>query len=285
MGLLVQQKRAETTKAENRNIENVTLYNEDCLDVFKNLPDESVDLVVTDCPYHIIGGGCTNDAVKIGRYTEPSGIFNRRAEKVKKDSHGNVYNSDSKHVSLCGILDDYDPTTYAKNGTLFKHNDIKFRDWLPKIYRVLKNDTHCYIMINARNLKDLWDCAEKCGFEFQQLLVWDKGNATPNKYYLNAYELILMLRKGKAKNINNMGTKNILKVPNITHVKEHPTEKPARLMKTLIENSSEVGDVVLDPFMGVGGTGVACRKLGRKFIGIEIDERYFNVAQERIGGA
>lgn len=280
MGLLIKAK--EIQKVQQELTDNVTLYNADCLDVFKDIPNESVDLVVTDCPYHIIGGGCTNDAVKIGRYTEPGGIFNRRAEKVKKDSHGNAYMGDSKHVSFCGIFNDADPTTYAKNGTLFKYNEIEFKDWLPKIYRVLKQDSHCYIMINARNLKDLWDCAEKCGFEFQQLIVWDKGNATPNKYYLNAYELILMLRKGGAKNINNMGTKNILKIPNITHTKAHPTEKPSRLMKILIENSTDVGDVVLDPFMGVGSTGVACVQSGRKFIGIEIDERYFNIAKERM---
>lgn len=137
-------------------------------------------------------------------------------------------------------------------------------------------------MVNARNLLDLWQNAIDVGFQFQQLLVWDKGNSTPNKYYLNSYELILMLRKGKAKNINNMGDKNILRVPNIIRTKEHPTEKPADLMKILVRNSSEENETVLDPFMGVGGTGVACKTLNRNFIGIEIDEKYFNVAKKRI---
>ena len=108
-------------------------------------------------------------------------------------------------------------------------------------------------MINPRNLKELQQSAEDAGFIFQNLIVWDKGNSVPNKYYLNAYELILMLRKGKAKNINNMGTKNILRVPNIIRTKKHPTEKPAELMQILVENSSNPGDTVLDPFMGVGG--------------------------------
>ena len=258
------------------------LYNEDCLDVLKTIADESVDLVVTDCPYHIIGGGCSIDPDK---HNEPGGMLGRRPSEIKKDAHGNAYMTDSRHVSLCGIFNDADPTTYSKQGKLFKFNDIDFKDWLPDIYRVLKQGTHCYIMINARNLKELWQAAEDVGFVFQNLLIWDKGNATPNKYYLNAYELVLMLRKGAAKNINNMGCKNILSIPNIMGNKKHPTEKPVMLMKVLIENSTDEHQVVLDPFMGVGATGVACKELGREFIGIEIDENYFNIAKDRINGA
>lgn len=257
------------------------LYNEDCLDVLKTIADECVDLVVTDCPYHIVSGGCSNDAVTIGSYTQTGGILNKSQPKV--DEHGNKYYKEgSKHISLCGILNDADATTYTKQGKLFKYNEIKFSEWLPEIYRVLKDGTHCYIMINPRNLKDLQQAAEDVGFEFQNLLVWDKGNGTPNKYYMNAYELILMLRKGKARNINDMGMTNILKIPNIIGNKKHPTEKPVELMEVLIRNSSNEGDVVLDPFMGVGATGVACKFLKRDFIGIEIDENYYNIALDRM---
>ena len=229
----------------------VELINDDCLDALKNIPDESIDLVVTDCPYHIVSGGCTN----IPRKDEPSGIFNRRNAFTQAN---------------------------AKSGKLFDNNDIEFKDWLPEIYRVLKKDTHCYIMINARNLKDLQTEAEKVGFKFQNILIWNKGNATPNRYYLNAYEMILMLRKGKARNINNMGCKNIIDVKNIRGNKLHPTEKPVELNKIMIENSSNEDDTVLDPFMGVGGCGLACQELNRRFIGIEIDENYFKIAQDRM---
>ena len=82
-----------------------------------------------------------------------------------------------------------------------------------------------------------------------------------------------------------MGSSNILRVPNIVRTKKHPTEKPVELMKILIENSSKEGDRVLEPFMGAGSTGVACKELNRDFIGIEIDERYFRIAEERIRGA
>lgn len=231
------------------------LYNDDCLNIIKEMPDESIDLVVTDCPYHIVSGGCTNDAVKIGRYTECGGILNKRNGSQKE---------------------------YTKAGKLFKNNDIEFEDWLPELYRVLKDGTHCYVMINARNLKDLQQSAEDSGFKFQNILIWDKGNSTPNKWYMNSYEMILMLRKGRARNINDMGTSNILRVPNIVRTKAHPTEKPAALMKVMIENSTNEGDTVLDPFMGVGGVGIASVESKRDFIGIEIDEKYFTIAEQRI---
>lgn len=230
---------------------NIKLYNDDCLNILKTIEDKSIDLVITDCPYHIVSGGCTS----YPRADEPSGIFNRRRALTKQN---------------------------AKNGKLFDFNDIEFSDWLGGVYRVLKDNTHCYIMINARNLKDLQTEAEKVGFEFQNILIWDKGNATPNRYYLNAFEMILMLRKGQAKNINNMGTTNIIRTKNIIGNKFHPTEKPTELMEILVENSSNENDLVLDLFMGVGSTGIACRNLNRNFIGIEIDERYFKIAQDRI---
>ena len=62
----------------------------------------------------------------------------------------------------------------------------------------------------------------------------------------------------------------------------HPTQKPIKLMEELIKRHSNVGDTVLDNFMGSGTTGVACKNLNRKFIGIELDETYFNLAKERI---
>lgn len=235
------------------------IYNADCMDIFKDIEDETIDCVVTDCPYHIISGGCTTDNEKSNNYSEPSGIIQKRRGGMSVDS-----------------------IEFSRQGKLFEYNDIEFSEWMPELYRVLKMNTHCYVMINPRNLKELWQAAEDAGFTFQNLIVWDKGNSTPNKYYMNCYELILMLRKGGAKNINNMGTTNILRVPNITHIKVHPTEKSVELMKILVENSTKEGDIVLDPFMGSGSTGVACKETNREFIGVEIDEKYFSVAKDRI---
>ena len=150
------------------------------------------------------------------------------------------------------------------------------------MYRVLKDGTHCYIMSNGRNLRDLYNVAVESNFVYQNLLVWDKGNVTPNRYYMNRCEFILMLRKGKARSINNMGCSTLITIPNIIGKKLHPTEKPVQLMKHLIENSSNEQEVVLDPFVGVGSTCIAARELNRRYIGFELDENYFNVAKRRI---
>ena len=73
-----------------------------------------------------------------------------------------------------------------------------------------------------------------------------------------------------------------MRIPNIIGTKTHPTEKPVELMKILIENSSNEGDIVMDCFMGSGSTGVACLETKRGFIGIEIDKKYYDIAVERI---
>lgn len=232
----------------------VELHNDDCLNVFKTINDNSIDLIVSDIPYKIVSGGCTKDPVKIRATKFMGGMLDR-------------YNSEAHNL--------------IKSGKIFKHNDIKFSEFLPSLYRILKDDSHCYLMVNGRKLNELQNEAKKVGFKYQNLLVWDKGNATPNKWYMNACEFILFLRKGKAKNINNLGSKTILSVPNVRN-KMHPTEKPVELMQILIENSSNENDVILDPFMGSGSTGVACKNTNRNFIGIELDKNYFEIAQNRI---
>ena len=244
----------------------IELHHGDCLEVMKAIPDGSIDCVITDCPYHIVSGGITIE----DNGNEPSGILRRRGcGKCSKkwETIGQISNIEN-----------------AKSGKLFDNNDIAFEDWLPEVYRVLKNNSHCYIMINSRNLCELQTKAEKVGFKFQNLLVWDKGNATPNKWYMQGLEFILMLRKGKAVQINNMGEKNIFRVPNIIGKKVHPTEKPEKLMSIMVENSTNKNETVLDPFMGAGSTGLACKHNGRSFIGIEIDEKYYKIAEERING-
>lgn len=229
------------------------IYNMDCLEGMKLIPDNSIDLIVTDPPYKIVQGGCSNKAVTI-------------------NACGGMLN---KHYG--------DNIELIKKGKIFEHNSIEFSEWLPEIYRVLKENTHCYIMINGRNLSELQVEVEKVGFEYHNILVWDKGNATPNRWYMQRCEFILFLRKGKAKNINNVGTTTLLNVPNIKRgTKAHPTEKPIELMKILIENSSQEGDIVLEPFAGCGSTLLACKEINRNYIGFELDKHYYDIANKRI---
>lgn len=168
-----------------------------------------------------------------------------------------------------------------KKGKVFKHNDIEFSEWLPELYRVLKDKGHAYIMTNNKNLKDMLIEIEKAGFNVFKTLIWAKNSPITNMYYMDSHEYIIFCRKGKAKRINNCGTRSVLHVDNPRN-KIHPTEKPVDLMEILINNSSEEGDIVLDPFMGGGSTGIAAIKNNRNFVGVEIDEEYYEVANNRI---
>jgi site-specific DNA-methyltransferase (adenine-specific) len=186
-------------------------------------------------------------------------------------------------VRVGGMLSHHNNAN-ALNGKLFEHNDIEFSEYLPELYRVLKPNTHCYLMINALNLKDLQQAAEDAGFRMQNILVWKKNTSTPNQYYMQCLEFILMLRKGAAKRVNDCGICNCLSVPNIIGKgkKHHPTAKPVELMRIMIEQSSNKGDVVLDPFAGGGSTLVAAKQAERNYIGFEIDPKYYEMANKRL---
>ena len=221
------------------------LFNQDCMEVIKSIQSESIDLLVTDPPYKMnhSTGGCTN----IG---------------MKNKWQGNIK---------------------AGNTVMGFDTSIKFCDWLPEVYRVLKPSSHCYIFCNDKNLRELLNESIKAGFRESNILVWIKNNACPNRYYMKNCEFILFLYKGKAKPINDMSTKAALQINNINGKnKLHPTEKPIELLAKFVLNSTQEGEVVLDPFMGSGSTGVAAKELNREFIGIELDDKYFKIAKERL---
>ena len=139
-------------------------------------------------------------------------------------------------------------------------------------------------MTNGRNLKDMQAAAEAAKFRLHTILVWDKRTALPNKYYQNVTEFGLFMFKGKAFTIADPSSKNLVSIFQRDE-SEHPTEKPVELMRFWIGNSSKPGEIVLDPFMGSGTTGVAALQLGRNFIGIEKDPRWFDIACKRIEDA
>jgi len=173
-------------------------------------------------------------------------------------------------------------------GILFENKDLmksipKFSDWLPECYRVLKDGTHAYFMVNLANLFDMQQAIVNAGFKIHNLLVWQKNNNTPSQYYMKNCEYIIFARKGAAKWINDIGgSKTVHQFNNVLGGKLHPTEKPIDLMQFYIENSSNSGDVILDPFMGSGSTAIATLNTNRNFIGCELDSEYFAIAQERI---
>lgn len=170
----------------------------------------------------------------------------------------------------------------AKNdGKIFKENDLDFSLFFKESYRVLKDSSHMYVMTNLLNLNELMMIGVENGFMIHNLLVWEKNNVTPNRWYMKNCEYIIFFRKGKAKPINNMSSKTVHQFNN-TRDRIHPTQKPVELMSLYINNSSEAGDVVLDPFMGSGSTAVASILNNRNYIGFELDKEYFDSCLSRI---
>lgn len=142
-------------------------------------------------------------------------------------------------------------------------------------------------MTNNVNLIEMLNELTSVGFHFVKSLIWEKNNKICGRYYMGCYEYILLFRKGGDRPINNPNTPDILRVP-INKMKDsdgsniHDTEKPVELMKILIENSSNKGDIILEPFAGTGSTLMAAKELERNFIGFEIDEKYYNVSKNRL---
>lgn len=158
-------------------------------------------------------------------------------------------------------------------------------DWTDEMFRVAKDDTAHYVFCSFHNV-DKFKQALEVKFKVKNMLVWEKNNTSMGDLkadFAPKYEMIIFLQKGR-RFINGRRDPNILKF-NRTGNKLHPTQKPVDLLEYLITKFSDKGAIVLDPFMGSGSTGVAAKNLNRDFIGIELDENYFNIAKERIENA
>lgn len=224
---------------------NIKLIYGDCMQLIKSIKTESVSCIVTDPPYQI----------------------------TPKGHAGNTGGMLRKKINCIGRV--------------FEHNNCHIKDWCPELYRVLKDGGHAYIMTNHKNLIEYLNVATECGFHFIKSLIWDKGNKIMGQYYMSQFEYVLFFRKGRGVKINNCGTSDILHFQNIKTKDEngnnlHDTEKPVELFKVLIENSSSKGDLILDPFMGIGASAVAAKQTDRNFVGFEIDKKYFDVVVKRV---
>jgi len=217
----------------------MNLINWDAIEQLKKLPDNYVDLIVTDPPYPVISWW--------------KNWFSKTWGVLKEN-----------------------------NWKIFEHNDIDIKDYIDELYRVLKEWTHCYIMVNNKNLTHFLNESQRAWFGLHQVLIWEKWNITANRWYMKAFEYILFLRKWPAKAINNKWDSNILRHQNIIWNKLHLTEKPVSLFKQMILNSSNEWDIVLDPFMWAWWCGVACKDTNRAFIWFELDKNYFEIAENRI---
>ena len=174
----------------------------------------------------------------------------------------------------------FDRSEYDNSGSIVEC-DIDWPDFMPLLFKCLKAGNHAYVMANNRNVQAMLNEAEKAGYDFHNLLVWDKGTATPNRWFMKNLEFIGFFKKGLAKYINDCGAKQLVYVEQEDYGK-HPTTKPTRLMEHYIVQSTNIEEVVVDPFMGVGSTGLAAIRSGRKFIGIEKDKKWFDLAVKRL---
>jgi site-specific DNA-methyltransferase (adenine-specific) len=175
--------------------------------------------------------------------------------------------------------------------TRLKHSKASSNDWFrvfpnarfgelfDAAYRALRRDTHFYLFCDAETMFIVKPEAERAGFKFWKPLVWDKKTIGMGYHYRARYELILFFEKGKRR-LNDLGVADIITVPRIH--RGYPAEKPAAVSEILVNQSSQPGELVADPFMGSGSVGVAAAKLGRRFIGTDVNPEAVRLAAERL---
>ena len=223
------------------------IYNMDCFEGMKMIPANSVNLIVTDPPYNMQydgGGGSVN-----------------RIKKMKKSLD-----------TLGTLRDGYDIRKFSEEVIRLQGKDICVYFWCNK------KQIPEYMAIYVGELK--------CKFD---IICWHKRNALPtySNKYLSDTEYCLYFHKGKGKtHPKGYEDAKTYFVGMINHadkkIYNHPTIKPLEYIRTLIRNSSNENDVILDPFMGSGTTAIACLKENRRYIGFEINEEYYDISQKRI---
>lgn len=225
-----------------------SIHNTDCFKFIKTMPDNSVDLILTDPPYNI------------AKYS--TGNINLPGREA--------LNNDIAHWDMV---------------------NIEPKELLEDFKRILKPNGNIFVFTSYNQIGK-WHEAFDSEFDTFQFFIWHKTNPAPKIYkngFLNSCEMIICMWNKrhtwnftKQNEMHNFFESSICMRPERLSDPKHPAQKPVKLLKHIINIASNKGDVVFDPFMGVGSTGVAALELGRKFGGCEIDEIYFNAAEIRI---
>jgi len=223
------------------------IYNQDCLEGMRRMPDGCVDLCIADPPYAF-------------KATTGGGAFGSKSEDGTK---GRAY-----HAELFPMSQGF---------------TIDVLDEMCRLCRI----PNLYVFCSKDQLPQLLDYAVKRKLNFD-LLTWHKPNPVPtcSNKYLSDTEYIVFMRGKGARVYGTYETKRKYWVQQVNTVDKklynHPTVKPLNIIRQLIVNSSELGGVVLDPFIGSGTTAVAAIKEGRHYLGFEIDKGYYDTAIQRI---
>jgi site-specific DNA-methyltransferase (adenine-specific) len=157
--------------------------------------------------------------------------------------------------------------------------NVRFGELFREAFRVLKRNTHFYLLCDAETMFVAKPVAEQAGFRFWKPLVWDKRTIGMGYHYRARYEFVLFFEKGKRR-LNDLGVADVITVPRIHG--GYPAEKPTELAEVLINQSSQPNEIVADPFMGSGSVGVAALRLGRRFRGNDLNPDALKVATQRL---
>ncbi len=238
-------------------MDNIKLYHGDCLEVMKTLPDKSVDMILCDLPY-----GVTKNKWDT---IIPFGELWKEYERLVRDNSAIVLFSSGLFTAKLAL----------SNENLYRYNLV----W--------KKGERVTGFLNAkrmplRNHEDIVVFYKKQPQYNPQFSEGKENHSRGTKVYSKATSS----NYGLYNNIDSIKTnlkypKSVIEFDKVTNA-IHPTQKPVALLEYLIKTYTNEGETILDNCMGSGSTGVACINTNRKFIGIEKDEKYFNVAKERI---
>jgi site-specific DNA-methyltransferase (adenine-specific) len=165
--------------------------------------------------------------------------------------------------------------------------DADIFSYIAEAFRVTKSGGSFIVFNDWKNLGDIHKEAERVGFNTKDMIRLEKTNPMPrnrDRRYVTDFECAIWFTKPKDKWVFNRQDESYQRPKFVKSVDKgfHPTQKSLSLIEDLVKIHSNRDDIVLDFFMGSGTTGVACRNLNRNFIGIELDEGYFNIAKDRI---
>lgn len=276
----------------------INLQKGDCLELMKKIPDNSVDTIVTDPPYeylnHRLDRIFDEQAVfnEWDRIVKPKGliVFFGRGESFHRwncmlNGMGRKFKEEiiwEKNVSstpFTAIGRNHETISILGGGKIRKvkvpyfnpekPNFKKIEMDLKRLSSALKNPKEFSVISNYLKSKQI---------AFTEPYKSAHSITASGKNLKKPYVSLSVMRQVE----EGIREKDVINVKfNRLHF-EHPTQKPVALMERLMNLTSDEGDTILDPFMGSGSTGIACKNLGRNFIGMEIDDEYFGVAQRRI---
>lgn len=234
----------------------IILYKGDCIETMKMQNPKSVDLILTDPPYNL-GNFMKNRSTNL--------------RKMRENFFG------------AAGWDDLEYDEWVESMNQFFMESV----------RILKPGGSMLVFMSIIKVETLIRLAEKSGLYYKTTGIWHKLNPMPrnmNLHFVNSTEAwVYFTYKAKTGTFNNGGKmmhdfyESAVVSNGEKKAGKHPTQKPIQLMEHFISLLTHEGDVIMDPFMGSGSTGVAAQNLDRGFIGVELNDEYFAIAQERMG--